>query len=167
MTFKKIFVYSLLLFSICTVIYSKHLDSNILECQNSLSLIASTSVVSKENQVVFRDSLIPTIASSTFVSDNDSLVYPNIHRDWRRLAYTSSIYVGTTVIAFGVLWIMPESATKWDKEAMREKGILWKWKQNVKAGPVMDKDNWIFNWVTHPYCGGIYYMTARSSGLQF
>jgi hypothetical protein len=95
----------------------------------------------------------------------DSLVYPPPYRDWRRLGYDSAMFLGTTVIAFGVLWAMPESVTNWDKEEIKEKGILWKWKENVKAGPVWDKDNWVLNWITHPYSGGIYYMTARSSGF--
>ena len=82
------------------------------------------------------------------------------------LGYDTAMYVGATVIAFGVLYAMPESVTNWDKEAMKENGIAYKWKENVKAGPVWDEDDWVLNWITHPYSGGVYYMTARSSGFN-
>ena len=165
MSLKKIFFYSQLLILVCTFSYAQQLDSSSLESQISLNSMDSTSVSSEEIQIVLKDSLIPKLDSIAPVSVNDSLVYPPPYHDWRRLGYTSSMYVGATVIAFGVLWVMPESTTNWDKEEMKEKGILWKWKENVKAGPVMDEDNWVLNWITHPYCGGIYYMTARSSGF--
>ena len=165
MSLKKIFFYCMLLILVCTFSYAQQLDSSSLESQISLNSMDSTSVSSEEIQIVLKDSLIPKLDSIAPVSVNDSLVYPPPYHDWRRLGYTSSMYVGATVIAFGVLWVMPESTTNWDKEEMKEKGILWKWKENVKAGPVMDEDNWVLNWITHPYCGGIYYMTARSSGF--
>jgi hypothetical protein len=165
MTLKKTYLYCLLFFTVCTFSYAQQLDSSSLESQISLNSIDSTLVSSEEIQIVLKDSLIPTLDSIAPVSVNDSLVYPPPYRDWRRLGYTSSMYVGATIIAFGVLWVMPESTTNWDKEEMREKGILWKWKENVKAGPVWDEDDWVLNWITHPYCGGLYYMTARSSGF--
>ena len=31
----------------------------------------------------------------------------------------------------------------------------------------MDKDNWVLNWMAHPYSGGIYYISARSSGFTW
>jgi hypothetical protein len=92
-------------------------------------------------------------------------IYPPAKRDYKRLGIDTGMYVGAAVIGFGVLWAMPESVSNWDKEEIREKGFFWKWKQNVKAGPIWDHDNWVLNYVTHPYCGGIYYMTARSSGF--
>jgi len=95
-----------------------------------------------------------------------TIPYPPVTRDYRRLSYATSMYVGATVIAFGVLYAMPESSTHWDKQAMKENGFAYKWKQNVKAGPVWDNDDWVLNYVTHPYSGGVYYMTARSSGFN-
>lgn len=165
MTLKKTFLYSLLFFSFCTLSYAQQLDVSNLESQISLNSIDSTSVSSDETQIILKDSLISTIDSIVPVAKKISNAYPPPYKDWRRLGYTSSMYVGASIIAFGVLWVMPERATNWDKEEMRDKGIFWKWKQNVKAGPVLDKDDWVLNWITHPYCGGLYYMTARSSGL--
>jgi hypothetical protein len=108
---------------------------------------------------------ISILTDSTLVKQNTA-VYPPAFKDYRRLGYDSAMYLGAAVIAFGVLYSMPESATNWDKEAMKENGITYKWKQNVKAGPVWDDDDWVLNYITHPYSGGVYYMTARSSGFN-
>jgi len=165
MTLKKNFFYSLFLFIICPFSYAQQMDNSTLESQIGRQAPDSSSVRLDSITIVLKDSLVLNLDTIVPLQTKDSLVYPPPYRDWRRLGYTSSMYVGATVIAFGVLWIMPESTTNWNKEEMREKGILWKWKENVKAGPVMDKDNWVLNWITHPYCGGIYYMTARSNGF--
>ena len=165
MTLKKNFFYSLLLLIICTFSYAQQIDSTDSAILIASNATDSTLVCSDEITVVLQDSLVTTTDSIAPLQKKDSLVYPPPYRDWRRLGYDSAMYVGATVIAFGVLWMMPESVTHWDKEAMKENGILWKWKQNVKAGPVWDEDDWVLNWITHPYCGGVYYMTARSSGF--
>lgn len=107
-----------------------------------------------------------SLTDSTAVKPNLS-TYPPAKRDFRRLGYTSAMYLGAAVISFGILYAMPESVTNWDKESMKEKGIAYKWKENVKAGPVWDEDDWVLNWITHPYSGGVYYMTARSSGFTW
>lgn len=163
MTLKKILLCGL--FAVCTFSYAQQGDSNTLESQIGSDVPDSCSVHLDTIAIVIQDSLVLNLDTIVPLQTKDSLVYPPPYHDWRRLGYDSSMYVGATIIAFGVLWVMPESVTNWDKEAMKEKGILWKWKENVKAGPVMDKDNWVLNWITHPYCGGVYYMTARSSGF--
>ncbi|HAH56361.1 MAG TPA: DUF3943 domain-containing protein [Flavobacterium sp.] len=165
MSLEKIIFYSLFLFTECWFSYAQALDSSNIESQVNLKSSDTTQVSLNEPKVIIKDSLTTTIDSIPPISKQNSLVYPPPYRDWRRLGYTSTMYIGTTVIAFGILWVMPESTTNWDKKQMKEKGMLWKWKENVKAGPVWDKDNWVLNWITHPYCGGIYYMTARTSGF--
>ncbi len=154
------FIFLLLL--ICTPSFAE--DTLVLS--SSTSVIDSTLVSSNETIIVLDTN---KIVDDSFVSiqKKDSLAaYPPQFKDYRRLGYNTGIFAGAAIIGFGVLWAMPESATNWDKEEMRKKGILWKWKQNVKEGPVWDKDDWVLNWVTHPYCGGVYYMTARSSGFN-
>jgi len=162
---KKSLLARLLLLFICAISNAQSLDSSDLVSSISSTLVDSTQIEIQENKIVLRDSLSLILDSIPPISKQNSLVYPPPYRDWRRLGYTSTMYIGTTVIAFGILWVMPESTTNWDKKQMKEKGMLWKWKENVKAGPVWDKDNWVLNWITHPYCGGIYYMTARTSGF--
>lgn len=94
-------------------------------------------------------------------------VYPLPHRDFKRLSINTGMFLGTTVLSFGILYALPESATQWDKEKMREEGITKKWEANIHKGPVIDNDNFFFNYVTHPWAGAGYYMTARSSGFKW
>lgn len=90
----------------------------------------------------------------------------NPKRDPKRLLYNTGLYAGAIVVSFGILWVMPESVTNWDKEKMKEEGIGKKWKENVQAGPVWDEDDWVLNYVMHPWFGGVYYMSARGSGFK-
>jgi hypothetical protein len=165
---KKTIFYSLLLFVLVTFFtYAQSSDSGNQESLIAIKVVDSSSVSLNETQHITTDTIIsPSSSDLAQQQKNDSVAYPPKFKDYRRLGYNTSIYIGAAVIGFGVLWSMPESSTHWDKEQMREKGILWKWKENVKAGPVWDHDNWVLNYVTHPYCGGIYYMTARSSGFN-
>lgn len=126
--------------------------------QNTLAYTGSPEKIYQYNML--------SLADSTLVQQN-AIAYPPSKRDYRRLGYDSAMYLGAAVISFGILYSMPESVTNWDKEAMKENGITYKWKQNVKAGPVWDDDDWVLNWITHPYSGGVYYMTARSSGFTW
>lgn len=67
----------------------------------------------------------------------------------------------------GVLWMMPESTTGWNHEEIRNSnGIFGLYKENIRAGPVMDKDDGKFNYIGHPIAGAAYYMMARHSGLS-
>ncbi|MBW4361570.1 DUF3943 domain-containing protein [Flavobacterium taihuense] len=146
--------------------FSQQIDQSVTNQTLSLSenTIAS-SYSQKENIENTSTYNMLTLGDTTLVQQN-TVTYPPVKRDYTRLSYNTAMYVGATVIAFGVLYAMPESVTNWDKEAMKENGITYKWKQNVKAGPVWDNDDWVLNWVTHPYSGGVYYMTARSSGFN-
>ena len=70
---------------------------------------------------------------------------------------------GGSIAGAGILYLLPESVTNWDKDDASN--IFKKWERNVREGPVKDKDDWFLNWITHPYWGAVYYMAARSSGL--
>jgi hypothetical protein len=166
MTRTKSFLYVFLLLLFGTIALAKQPIISIMETSVIQKTIDSTPVNSTETQKVFIDSSTIKFDSVAPLPKKKALIYPPPFKDYRRLGYNSSIYLGATLISFGVLWVMPVSATNWDKEEMKEKGIFWKWNKNVKAGPVMDNDNWQLNYLAHPYCGGIYYMTARSSGFS-
>ena len=137
----------------------------IVAIENTSKLTDSTAIIPVEIIEVLQDNVTTVIDTIVPIQKKATAVYPPPYKDWRRLGYGSAMYIGTTVIAFGILWAMPESITNWDKEEIKEKGFFWKWSENVKTGPVMDEDRWVLNWITHPYCGGIYYITARSSGF--
>ncbi|POY37606.1 DUF3943 domain-containing protein [Flavobacterium alvei] len=165
MTPKKAFFSIALLFFIYTSTLAQQLVSNDLTVEVTPEFVDSTAVNLDKTTLVLNDSLTAINDSVAPIVQNVPAAYPPPYRDYRRLGYDTALFAGAAVVGFGVLWVMPESVTNWDKEEMRDKGVFWKWKENVKAGPVWDKDDWVLNWITHPYCGGIYYMTARSSGF--
>lgn len=94
-----------------------------------------------------------------------SLIY-NPQRDPIRLLYNTGLYAGAAVASFGLLWIAPTSISKWDKEEIKREGLTDKWKENVRIGPVFDQDDFVMNYIIHPWAGGVYYMTARGSGYK-
>jgi hypothetical protein len=162
----KTYFYTISVLLIHTACFANELDGSSLGNPFSSKEFNSIIVSSNEPIEVFQDSIIISSESIVPPQKNDSISYPPNFKDYRRLRYNSLLYVGAAVVTFGILWTMPESFTHWDKEAMRENGIFYKWKQNVKAGPVWDGDNFTMNYIAHPYCGGVYYMTARSSGFN-
>jgi len=165
----KTFFYSLFLLFFCFYSSAQRLDSSNSENQIILISTDSSSVSINEIKTAPKDSVNTTTSSNLAPlqkNDSVSIDYPPKTRDYRRLGYNSALYVGAAVVTFGILWAMPESFTHWDKQAMKDNGMFYKWKQNVKAGPVWDGDSWTMNYLAHPYCGGVYYMTARSSGFN-
>lgn len=160
--------YTFLLLLICTLSFANKTNNNDLANPISTTSIITDLACLNNISEVSKDSIQNNFSISIPIQQKDSVAfaYPPSKRDYRKLGYNTSIYLGATVVAFGILWSMPESASNWDKDEIREKGLLWKWEKNVKAGPVWDKDDWFLNYVTHPISGGIYYMTARSCGFS-
>lgn len=86
----------------------------------------------------------------------------NRKRLWQQ---TKVVFVGGFAV-MGVLLLLPEDITKWDKSEIGKGDLIEKWWENVKAGPVWDNDKWYINWIGHPYFGGVYYQGARKSGYN-
>lgn len=63
----------------------------------------------------------------------------------------------------GFLALLPSDFTNWDGSDDR---LLKKWWDNVREGPVWDRDVWYINYIGHPYFGGVYYQVARKSGYR-
>ena len=61
----------------------------------------------------------------------------------------------------GVIFALPEDVSQWDRKDMKLGG---NWKENVRHGPVWDKDHWAINYIGHPYGGAVYYVIARHAG---
>ena len=86
---------------------------------------------------------------------------PNGEDSDRLWSQTNSIFAyGFGVI--GLIALLPEDISNWDKE----QGIFNKWSDNVKSGPVWDRDTGMLNLIGHPYFGGVYYQVARKSGYR-
>ena len=81
----------------------------------------------------------------------------------RLLSQTYSIF-GLGLGVVGVLAMMPTEITNWEKSS--DVNLGQKWLDNVKEGPVWDRDDVVLNYVMHPYFGGVYYQTARKSGYR-
>ena len=95
-----------------------------------------------------------------------SFALANEYPPEKGLLRNTGIKVGGALAVMGLLYFLPESTTKWDKESMNWKSVTSKWVDNVKAGPVIDDDTWFMNYVAHPYWGGVFYMSARSLGYS-
>ncbi len=111
---------------------------------------------------------IPNSLNTTEYTKNYTqkyLVY-NPVKDPKRLLYNTGLFAGAALASFGILWVLPESFTNWDKDEMLDYGLINRWKDNVTAGPVWDEDDFFLNWIMHPWSGGVYYMSARGSGYN-
>ncbi len=71
----------------------------------------------------------------------------------------------SSLAAAGLLYIMPESVTKWDRDDIND--IFNKWKTRVKQGPIVDGDELWLNYIAHPYFGALYYLQPRMAGFDW
>ena len=67
------------------------------------------------------------------------------------------------LVGLMTLLSLPESVTNWDKQDMKSN---FKWWDNVRKRPVVDKDDAFLNYVTHPYWGMVYYLQGRQAGYS-
>lgn len=65
----------------------------------------------------------------------------------------------------GLLYMMPTSISNWDREDIRN-NLGTKYQENIKNGPIKDKDDWAINYIGHPVSGAAYYQVARNLGLS-
>lgn len=82
----------------------------------------------------------------------------------RGLRRDSLYFIGYQVATIGVLYVMPESVSGWSDE-QRDDYSLSEWWDNVQR-PTMDEDDFVINYVLHPYWGAAYYVRARERGLS-
>jgi hypothetical protein len=86
----------------------------------------------------------------------------NRTRLWQQ---TKVVLVGGFAV-MGVIALLPEDISKWDRSEIGKGQLLEKWWDNVREGPVWDNDKWYINYIGHPYFGGVYYQGARKSGYN-
>ena len=115
-----------------------------------------------------------TLIKSGVAMNNRSLLPENVYKEsytiynsknieWDLLKGTAYTMIGSSLIMVGILALMPESVTNWDKSDGKD--LFKKWKRHVEEGPVIDRDDNFLNYVAHPVCGAWYYMAGRSSGV--
>jgi hypothetical protein len=81
-----------------------------------------------------------------------------LERDWGGLGRDTAFFVGYEAVAAGVLYLLPESVSKWTAE--QRKTSMERWWENVQH-PQWDGDHWYVNYLGHPYFGAIAYIRAR------
>jgi hypothetical protein len=81
-----------------------------------------------------------------------------LERDWGGLGRDTAFFVGYEAVVAGVLYLFPESVTKWTAD--QRKTSMSQWWENVQH-PQWDEDNWYVNYLGHPYFGAIAYVRAR------
>lgn len=86
--------------------------------------------------------------------------------DWRGLAYNTAALYGAGFVTLGVLELLPEDATAWNKAQLHRTPLFERWWEHVSGGPRWDHDNVVFDYVLHPYGGAAYFMSARSRGFN-
>ncbi len=91
-----------------------------------------------------------------------SLFRPQNGEDGERVwSQTRSIFIyGVGVVA--ILAALPEEFTNWNPGS----NLLQNYEDNLRAGPVWDRDKWYINYIGHPYFGGVFYQIARKSGYR-
>lgn len=82
---------------------------------------------------------------------------------YKKLGKESRNIAGLGLMTIGLIYMLPEDVSHWDKSKMGNLGKNWK--DNVKEGPVVDKDDWWINYIGHPLSGAAYHLVARHSGL--
>ncbi len=90
--------------------------------------------------------------------------YLHNHNNFNYLLTSTGIGVTFMAAGIGILYSLPTSVTNWDSDNSSD--IFSKWWNNVRSGPVWDKDDFYLNWITHPYWGAIYYMQGRNAGYN-
>lgn len=63
----------------------------------------------------------------------------------------------------GLIAALPPEISNWGEGTFDDP--LAKWKSNVSNPPVIDQDDWMINYLGHPYSGAAYYVVARQTGF--
>jgi hypothetical protein len=92
------------------------------------------------------------------MGENGDVTPNTLERDWRGLGRDTAFFVGYEAVVAGILYVLPESVTKWDAEQRRTS--MSRWWENVQH-PQWDQDHWYVNYLGHPYFGAIGYVRAR------
>lgn len=96
------------------------------------------------------------------LDDHAKQLQPSHERLFTRTKYLIIFHMGL----LGWMASLPESITKWEPGTFSSKQLPEQWVENVKEGPVRDKDLAVINYLFHPYQGAAYYNIARQEGLD-
>ena len=118
-----------------------------------------------QDDVYFEADTVPQPSYKPTIYDLPYSLSENMPNVKKLVINTATLYAAG-VLTLGVLELLPEDATAWNKKEIRDTPMFERWWNHVREGPVWDKDNWVFNYVLHPYGGAAYYMSARTQGCS-
>ena len=81
------------------------------------------------------------------------------------LAEDSLYFLIPAFTVLGVIYILPESVSNWEKDDVNIEHGLDNWPENVTNWEWDKDDDWI-NYIGHPYFGSTYYIYARHYGYS-
>ena len=84
---------------------------------DSIPITTDKSIV--KDSLNFNQGTVKLIQIDTLTFIDSSRIY-NPQRDSKRLLYNTGLFAGAALASFGLLWIAPESVSKWDKEEIKE-----------------------------------------------
>jgi hypothetical protein len=96
------------------------------------------------------------------LSDASRKEHGEPQRDWKGIGKDAAYFVGYQAVFAGVLYVLPESVTKWTDEQKRT--TVNKWAENVQSATWDNDPLWV-NYLGHPYFGACYYIRARERGF--
>jgi len=108
-------------------------------------------------------SLTPAPHRSPYYAGSLKLSIAN-EPDLKGLLQDSELFLLYQLAMVGLLYLLPEDISKWDKDAKRG-DPLKKWDDNVN-NLGKDGDEWAVNYIGHPYFGATYYTRARIRGFN-
>jgi len=100
---------------------------------------------------------------SDYIAQNIN-INNNLNSSQKNIIEDTLYLQGAMIATVGLLFLLPESITKWDTS--EDFSLSKQWKENVTSGPVMDEDEFVINYIGHPVSGAIYYTMARNDGLN-
>jgi len=84
--------------------------------------------------------------------------------DYKGAARDTGYFMLYQTLVIGVIYLLPESISGWSKED-KENYSKDRWKENVR-NPHWDDDDFLINYVLHPYWGATYYVRGRERGFS-
>ena len=137
---------------------------------NNVKSQSADTVLSADTVVINRDNRIDSTAKRKFVfypprADTTCKKGCRLRNEetkfGRKLGRGLVFTFGYNSMITGLLLVMPEDVSKWNKANYKNQ-----LKSAYTGPPVIDHDKWYINYLGHPYQGTIYYNALRSQGAN-
>jgi len=102
-----------------------------------------------------------------FKKEYNETIMDRVPKQYRQFVVEMAYVQVMGAAMMALIYAMPESVNNWNKEELKNTPMWQRYKDNIKAGPVIDHDHWAINYVGHPLSGSAYYVWARNNGLDW